>query len=191
MVLKSGLRIKFAASSCNVVPSCGIEADMLVRRIFAGLITALMLSALSLGAACEVSCSFAQSGSDCHSLPAMNPDSDHAGAPMSGMDMSMDSVSMPSMANVMRNSDFPRNILPIAHHPTIGQMGPCERQSCDDPSVTSVRSSRSIASQLHALLLVGVMPHAAVTPAVSHDARDDISSYHVLDASPPALSLRI
>ena len=47
-----------------------IETGMMIRRIFAGSIVALLLSVSSLAAACDLSCAFASMNSDCHSQQA-------------------------------------------------------------------------------------------------------------------------
>jgi hypothetical protein len=164
---------------------------MLVMRILTGLTITLLLSALSLGAACEISCSFAQSGSDCHSLLAMNPNSDHVGAQMLGMEMSMDGMSMPSMA--IGGSQVFVSALSVhqSGHPMIGEIGLCEGHSCDDRPVASVRSARSYFPQFHAALLAANSSLVSVLPTLAYRGGDDVSPHQPRGGSPPVLSLRI
>ncbi len=160
-------------------------------RILTGLTVTLLLSALSMGMACEVSCSFALNGSDCHSLLAMSSDSDHADRQMSSMELSMEGMSMPSMADSERSPDASRNIAPIATHPTIGEMGSCEQQSCDNHPVTSLRSARSDSPQFHAVL--SGTNTSRVTPMLTlpHIRGEDIPPRLLRDSRPSALTLRI
>jgi hypothetical protein len=73
----------------------------------------------------------------------------------------------------------------------LGEMGPCERQSCDSSSAVSAKSSRSIDSHFHSIPAFTEAPRAIGAPPHSHDARDDVASYRLHDRSPLQLSLRI
>ena len=70
---------------------------MMIRRIFAGSIVALLLSVSSLAAACDLSCAFASMNSDCHSQQTESQDSASGGMNMDGMAMA--GMTMPEMAS--------------------------------------------------------------------------------------------
>ncbi|HEV2521559.1 MAG TPA: hypothetical protein VGT24_04185 [Candidatus Acidoferrales bacterium] len=164
---------------------------MTIKRILAACHIAMLFSAASLGAACEISCGLPRNSSDCHSPLALAPSSAGPGTQMDGMDMSAGEMSMPTLAGADRQTADSVTAAPRAGHPSIGEMGPCERQSCDNRSVASVRSARSNAPQFHSLQLVTYNPQAFGAPPIFRDARDDIAPYSPRDASPPILSLRI
>jgi hypothetical protein len=162
---------------------------MIVRRIFAGSIVALLLSVSSLAAACDLSCAFASMSSDCHSEQAAAQDSAPGGMAMNGM--SMAGMTMPGMAG---GGGQPANSVAAranTSHPSIGEMGPCEKQNCDNGSAVSAKTTRSVDSHSHSLLAVAGTPRADGALPFFHDARDDIAHYRTLDASPLHLSLRI
>jgi hypothetical protein len=164
---------------------------MKIKRILAACNVALLLSVLSLGAACEISCGLGQNSFDCHSRLALDARSGRSSTQMDGMDMNGGEMSMPDMGHSDRQFAVSAEQAARIGHPSIGEMGPCERQSCDNRSVASVRSARSSASQVHPFLLVTYAPRAIAAPPIFRDARDDIASSHPRDASPPTLSLRI
>src|SRR6266851_3680261 len=162
---------------------------MMIRRIFVGSIVALLLSVSSLAAACDVSCAFASMNSDCHSDRAESQDSTPGGMKMDGM--AMDGMTMPEMASGKgQQTNFAAPRTNIAH-PSIGEMGPCEKQACDDNSAVSAKTSNSIDSHFHSILVVTETPRVDGALRSFHDARDDISMYQVRDRSPLPLSLRI
>jgi hypothetical protein len=166
---------------------------MMIKRIFASSIVVLLLSVSPLAAACDLSCAFPSTNTDCHSQQA-SQDSAFEPMKMHGMkmdDMSMDAMAMPEMA---QSEDHPAVSLTSQksmRHFSIGDMGPCERQVCDNSSVVSARISRSVDSHLHFARSVveAVCPSEALT--VFPGAREGVASHHALDASPLHVSLRI
>src|SRR5271169_1386433 len=105
---------------------------MMIRRIFAGSIAALLLSVTSLAAACDVSCAFASMRSDCHAKQTESQDSAPGAKTMDGMAMA--GMTMPEMANGEDQHAAPAISQSKASHPSVGEMGPCERQACDNGS---------------------------------------------------------
>jgi hypothetical protein len=97
---------------------------MLIQRIFAGALTALMLSVFSLSAACDLSCAFPQGHSDCHS---MRMESQQSGSE----NMAMPGMVMPGMTDAGSGNQgiavAAQKTMPT--HAVIGEMGPCARQS--------------------------------------------------------------
>lgn len=164
---------------------------MALRRLLAGIVLTMLLSATSAGAACEISCGFAQGGSDCHSPMALSGSADQSASQMDGMDMSMSAMQLPDDSNNDGMATIPALGPLQAGHLAIDEMGPCERQSCDERSVASVRPAYSFIQQLHANTFVVKMPQIAPTTAFFHDARDDVSFHRARDASSPVIILRI
>jgi hypothetical protein len=162
---------------------------MMVRRIFAGSIVALLLSVPSLAAACDLSCAFASMKSDCHVQPAEPQDSSPSKMGMNGM--SMAGMAMPDMANAEDQPSVSAAPGSQASHALLGEMEPCERQSCDSSSAVSAKSSRSVDSHFHSILAFTEASRASGAPPHFHDARDDVASYRLHDRSPLQLSLRI
>ena len=162
---------------------------MKIRRIFAGSMVALLLSVSPLAAACDLSCAFASMNSDCHAQRAETQDAASGGMHMDGMDM--DGMTMPGIAHSPEQKAASANSGVMANHPSIREMGPCEKQSCDGDSAVSAKTSRAFTSQ-HELILASVrIPRAHSAPPLLRDARDDIAKHHILDGSPLHLSLRI
>jgi hypothetical protein len=162
---------------------------MMIRRIFAGSLVALLLSVSSLSAACDLSCAFAAMSSDCHVEQTAAQDSPSAGMSMNGM--SMAGMTMPEMASNEDQQTFSAISQTRAGHASIGEMGPCERQACDNGATVTVKASRSVAPQLLSILAVSETPRAVIAHPHFHDARDDVARYRPLDGSPYLLSLRI
>src|SRR6267154_2377275 len=75
----------------RVLPSTpkkrSLSVNMKMKRFFAGLIVALLLFVPSLGAACDLSCEFAQLASDCHLKREASQESGSAVMAMDGMAM--------------------------------------------------------------------------------------------------------
>ena len=162
---------------------------MMIRRIFAGSIVALLLSVSSLAAACDVSCAFASMSSDCHSEQTKSQDSAPDGMKMDGMAMA--GMTMPEMASGEDRQTVSAISRAKASHPSIGEMGPCEKQACNDSSVVSAKTGRSVDSHFHSILAVTDAPRDDGALKLFHDARDDVATHHVRDGSPLQLSLRI
>jgi len=157
---------------------------MIIRRIFAGSIVALLLSVSSFAAACDVSCAFAVMSSDCHSQQTKSQDL----APGS---MKMDGMAMAGMANGEDQQAVPAILRLKASHPSIGEMGQCEREACDNGSAVFAKTTRSSDSHFHSILVIAETPRADDALTLLRGARDDIATYQVRDGSPLHLSLRI
>jgi hypothetical protein len=162
---------------------------MMVRRIFAGSIVALLLSVCTLDAACDVSCAFASMNSDCHARQAETQDSASGAMKMDGTAMA--GMTMPEMPNGKDQQSVSAVPGSKDGHPSIGEMGPCERQSCDNNSAVSAKTSRSVDSHFHSVLAVAETPHAIGAPPHFHDARNDVASSRPHNRSSLQLSLRI
>jgi len=162
---------------------------MMIRRIFAGFIVALLLLVSSFTAACDLSCAFASMNSDCHSVQTESQDSAVGGMKMDGMEMA--GMTMPETAGGEGPQAVTAAALPSDAHPSIGDMGPCEKQNCDNGSAVSAKTTRSVDSHSHSLLAVAGTPRADDALTIFHGARDDVASFPVRDASPLHLSLRI
>jgi hypothetical protein len=162
---------------------------MMTKRIFALSIVAILLSVSSLAAACDLSCTFASIKSDCHSQKNESRDSMSGGMNMDGMAMA--GMTMPEMAG----GEVPLTLSPIsrtrASHPSIGEMGPCERQTCGNSSADSTKTSRSADSHLNSVSTITETLHTNFASPIIHDARDDVGTYPVRDGSLVHLSLRI
>jgi hypothetical protein len=162
---------------------------MMIRRIFAGSIVALLLSASSLAAACDLSCAFASMSSDCHSEQAERQDSASGGMDMTGM--SMAGMPMPGMAGGEGQPADSMAARAKTSHASNGEMGLCKRQSCDSSSSISATANRSVNSRFHTVLAIAGTPRVDVASLFFHDARDEIAHYRPLEASPLHVSLRI
>src|ERR1700733_7624074 len=102
---------------------------MKMKRILAGSIVALLASVSTLAAACDLSCAFGSMNSDCHSSQVQNLDSDSGGMKMDGMAIA--GMTMPEMPGVAGQQISSTTERARTGHPSIGDMGPCERHSCD------------------------------------------------------------
>jgi len=78
-----------------------------------------------------------------------------------------------------------------AVHPSIGDMGLCEKQACDSTSAVSTKATRSVVSHLNSLSPVIEAPPDEVAQLPIHNARDDIAASSVHIGTPLPLSLRI
>jgi hypothetical protein len=166
-----------------------IEAGVLIKRIFAGSMVALLLSVASLTAACDLSCAFASMDSDCHSARTGSQDSAVGGMKMDGMGMA--GMTMPEMAGDEGQQAVTAAAPSNVAHPSIGEMGPCEKQTCDNGSAVSAKTTRSVDSHSHSLLAVAGTSRADDALTIFHGARDDVASFRVRDGSPLHISLRI
>jgi hypothetical protein len=162
---------------------------MMIRRIIAGSIVALLLSVSSLAAACDLSCAFPSMSADCHSGQTEPQNSSPGGMKMDGM--SMAGMTMPEIGSDASQRTVSAISPTNASHPTIGEMGPCERQSCDSDTPVSARMTRSIDAQFHSILANTETLRAICAPTLVHDARDDIAHYRPSGRSPLHLSLRV
>ncbi len=162
---------------------------MMSRRLLAGSIVALLFSLSSLATACDLSCTFASVTSDCHSQQAESPDSATGGMGMDGMAMA--GMTMPESAGGQDQQNGSAISMAKVNHPSIGEMGPCERQACDDGSAVSAGKTRSGESQFHSAPAVKEALSTDSAPTLFHDARDDIAYDFPSDGSPLHVSLRI
>jgi hypothetical protein len=162
---------------------------MMIKRIFAGSIVALLLSVSSFAAACDVSCAFAVMSSDCHSQQTKSQDLAPGSMKMDGMAMA--GMSMPGMASSDDQQAVPTISRLIASHPSIGEMGPCEKQACDSGSAVFAKTTRSSDSHFHSIFAVSETPRADGVLVFIRDARDEIAMHQVRDGIPLHLSLRI
>ena len=161
----------------------------MIKRILALSIVAILLSVSSLAAACDLSCTFASMESDCHSQKNESRNSMPDGMNMDGMAMA--GMTMPEMGG----GEAPLMLSPIfqtkAGHPLIGEMGPCERETCGNSSPDSAKTSRFGDSHLDSILAITETPRADIAPPLIHDARDYVGTSPVRDRSFLHLSLRI
>jgi hypothetical protein len=175
---------------CNGETLCRkIESGMMIRRIFAGSIVALLLSLSPLAAACDLSCAFPSVNSDCHSEQTKPQGPSSGDMKMDGM--ATDGMTMPEMANSEGQQGLSAISLANAAHPSIGEMGPCERQACDTGSAVSAKTSRSADLHFHSMLAVADTSRVSNALSLFHGARDNIATDHVRDGSPLHLSLRV
>jgi hypothetical protein len=157
---------------------------MIIRRIFAGSIVALLLTVSPLAAACDLSCAFARADSDCHSQKVEAQD------PASG-GMTMDGMAMPEMAQNKDQLAMSTISRANANHPSIGDMVPCEKQSCNSNTAVSAKTSRSVDSQFHTILAATETLGSREILKLLHGARDDVATYYIRDGSSLHLTLRI
>lgn len=162
---------------------------MMIRRMFAGSIVALLLSVSSFAAACDVSCAFASMSSDCHSQQAESQDLAPGGMKMDGL--SMAGMTMPGMDNGEDQRAVPAISRLKASHPSIGEMGPCEKRACDSGFAVFAKTTRSGDSHFYSILTIAETPRADGPLTLLRGARDDIATYQVRDGSPLHLRLRI
>lgn len=146
---------------------------MMMRRIFAGSIVALLLAVSSFAAACDLSCAFAPMKSDCHAQQTESQNSAFDSVKMDGM--AMDGMTMPDMSggdSLSQQIGFaPSRTMPI--HATVVDMGTCERQSCSQAPVVTVKANHPAAARYFAVCAPAGSPQIARLQTVSHDARDD------------------
>lgn len=161
----------------------------MIGRIFAGSMGALLLSVTSLAAACDVSCAFASMSSDCHAKQTESQDMAPGGMTMGGMAMA--GMTMQEMTNSEGQPAVPAISRLKVGHPSIGEMGPCERQSCDNGSAIFAKTTRSGDSHFHSILAFAETPRADGVLTLVRDARDNLETYRLRDANPLPLSLRI
>ncbi|HEY2647123.1 MAG TPA: hypothetical protein VGI34_09115 [Candidatus Acidoferrales bacterium] len=147
---------------------------MILRRIFACSVLALLLSATSLGAACDVSCAFASMSADCHSQQSAT-ELDASGAiKMDGMEMA--GMEMPDMDGDLGHQAVSTISETMRHHASIGEMGPCEKHACDSSSAVSAKTNGSSDTHFHIALAVTGTSQADYAQTLFRGARDDIAS---------------
>ena len=129
-----------------------MESEMKVKRTIAGSIAALLLAVTSMAAACDLSCAFAMASSDCHAGESTTGSAGStdamAGMDMGGMDMS--GMAMPGVNERVTRPSASEIAPAKAAHPSIGDMGPCERQTCDKGTFVFVKAGRSAVQRVQA-----------------------------------------
>jgi hypothetical protein len=162
---------------------------MMIWRIFSGSMVALLLFVPSLAAACDVSCAFASMNSDCHSQQVETQDPASGGMGMDGM--AMDGMAMPEMEqNQGQQTDSAISSVK-AIHPSIGEMGPCEKQSCDGDSAISAKAYSSFAPGHNLIGGIIEFPHADGAPPLFCTAQEDIAARAFQNEGPLRITLRI
>lgn len=165
-----------------------IELRMMIRRVFATSIVALLLAISPLAVACDLSCAFSSMKSDCHSAQTDSRDLASVGTSMDGMNMA--GMDMPETRSELNESED--SAVSPAHvaHPSIGDMGPCEKQACDGGSAVFAKSFRlgDLHSQLH--FVAARTRHAKAELALFRAARDEITAPQ-LSAGGSLLSLNL
>ena len=96
----------------------------------------------------------------------------------------MAGMTMPEMANGEDQQAVSAISRLKASHPSIGEMGPCEKQACDNGSAVFAKTTRSGDSHFHSILAIAETPRADGALTLLRDARDDIATYQVRDGSP-------
>ena len=162
---------------------------MTSRRILAGSVALLLLAVSALAAGCDISCSFAAMNSDCHSRHAAIQYSSSDEMTMSAMDMA--GMAMPETARARTPQSVSANRDETSSHPSIGEMGPCEHQACENSSAVSAR--RALLAAAHFSFVSAFLETPLGTDGSSHlhDARDDVASFPLRDASRLNRNLRI
>lgn len=163
---------------------------MVIRRTFATSIVALLLAVSPLAVACDLSCAFSSMESDCHSPQLDSRDLPSVGTNTDGMNMAgMDMPETPS--ELSESGDSTVSPAHVAH-PSIGDMGPCEKQACDGGSAVFAKSFRlgDLHSQLHFVATRADGAEAAL--GLFRVARDEITAPQLsAGGSPLPLNLRI
>ena len=162
---------------------------MILRRILVGSMLALLLSASSLGAACDLSCAFASMNSDCHSERAGTNSSAAGGMTMPGMEMA--GMTMQEMGGGQDQQTISAISETMPHQTFIGEMGPCERQSCDNSSTVSAKVNGLGDTHFHLILAVTESLRADDAQALFRGARDDFASFRPHNRNSFQLSLRV
>lgn len=103
----------------------------------------------------------------------------------------MAGMSMQEMAAGDSQQTVTANSPAMAAHPSIGEMGVCEKQSCDGGSSALNIPNRNFDSHFHSALAIPEIPRAEKSLRFMHGARDGISKIHTYIASPTPTSLRI
>jgi hypothetical protein len=177
--------------ACNEDIRRRIKEGMVIRRIFASSIVVLLLLVTPLAVACDLSCAFSSLVSDCHAAQTA------VQTPASG-EMNMDGMDMAGMDMPKTPGEMGRPAGPVVSrthevHPSIGDMGPCEKQACDGSSAVSANAKKSSFRDLHVpVVLVAAETHPAdAAPALFRIARDEITQQSSAGAGPLHLNLRV
>jgi hypothetical protein len=168
-----------------------IEIGIMIRRLFAGSIVAILLWASSLAAACDLSCAFASMSSDCHSEQTSHQDSTPGGMKMDGT--AMTGMTMPEMSNDdsinQQMVSAPSRTMPV--HAAVVDMGACERQTCDQAPVLAAKANHPAAATCDAVRALTGFPCKGNLQTASHDARDDFARLAQVVYGPLRVTLRV
>ena len=163
---------------------------MNMKRAVASSIVALLLAVTSMAAACDLSCAFGLAGSDCHASGERAQPSMASAIDMSGMSM-MAGMAMPGMSDGQSQRSTPVISRVQSAHPSIGDMGPCERQSCDKGSFVFVEAGRANSRATFSILRLGHSATEGAALRAFHGARDEVATPPSFQASPLKSVLRI
>jgi hypothetical protein len=168
-----------------------IDRIVNLKRMLAGSIVVLMLLVSSMAAACDLSCGFAKARADCHSVRMNTLES--AAADMEMSDTGMSGMAMPpeSSATIPDQGAASFTFHIEMHDALIGEMGPCERQSCNEYGAYISKSTRHDASQFRAALTVVSLPRMALLQTSFYDLRDGVATFSPGDGVPLRMTLRI
>lgn len=161
---------------------------MSAKRAIAVSIVAVLLAVTSMAAACDLSCAFGVAEADCHARGRSALDAVASAMDMSGMDMAGMAIPTTDGANPSSAPDVSRA---IAAHPSIGDMGPCERQSCDRNSFVATRATRFSGARVFSILPVAYGAAGSATAQAFHGARDDVAPPTPSQVRPLTLVRRI
>ena len=159
---------------------------MMIRRLFAGSIVALLLAVSSLAAPCDLSCAFAPRKSDCHAQQTEAQNSPSGDMNMAGMNMAGMSGGE-SMNQQLVSAPSPT--LPV--HAGVVDMGTCERQSCDPAPVPAVKANHPATATSDLVCTLAGFPGIGSLQTASHDARNDLARVAQVVHAPLSVSLRV
>jgi hypothetical protein len=142
-----------------------------IKRAVAGSIVMLLLAVTSMAAACDLSCAFGFADSDCHA----GAEPAHDSMDMGGMNMDMPRMSTPGADQLQASPVASEVSQTKGAHPSIGDLGPCERQSCDGSSFVATSAGRSNVARVSLVPAIVQNLAAAVAAQILHSPRDGIS----------------
>ena len=175
----------------NRIEGRNIEFIVNSKRMLAGSIVILILAVSSMAAACDLRCGFAEAQADCHSMRMKAGDSSVAeietrDAEMAGMAMSPE----PS-ASLADRAAVSSALVMEMHHARIGEMGRCERHSCDEFAACILKSVRHDGSKSRITLAVVPSPVTAHLQTIAHEAGNRITLFNPGDRVPLLVALRV
>jgi hypothetical protein len=163
---------------------------MLIRRIFAGSIVALLFCVSALAAGCDLSCAFASMNSDCHSHPSESQISSSHTMSMDG-NMDMAGMTMPEAAQGGDHPTVSTMSEAKAGHASIGEMGACEKQPCNGGSAVSAKTQSNRDSYFHSNAAIAGISPAGNSPVLFRNPRDRTVSAQLGEESSLRQNLRI
>jgi hypothetical protein len=163
---------------------------MNMKRAVAGTVVALLLAVTSMAAACDLSCAFGLADSDCHASGEQSQSSMASAIDMGGMSMTA-GMTMSGMTDGQSQPSTPAISRAQSAHPSIGDMWPCERQSCDKGSFVFARGGRANSRATFSILRLGHSAAEGAALRAFHGARDEVATPPSFQASPLKSVLRI